>query len=143
MSGLLITRVGFRTTNHRQQVQFAHHAMNSFAIYVLFLVSLNPKLNAPNAIGFHHVGTQHHFSPAVTFQQHVYTHLFVSFFCKSYLASFVPAIFLFEFFLLKAEKPMISLLLDSYNEYSARDCAARPLKLSIHSGGIEHACRRR
>ena len=32
------------------------------------------------------------------------------------------------------------LLLD---EYSARDCAARPLKLSIHSGGIEHACRRR
>ena len=29
------------------------------------------------------------------------------------------------------------------NEYSARDCAARPLKLSIHSGGIEHACRRR
>lgn len=28
-------------------------------------------------------------------------------------------------------------------EYSARDCAARPLKLSIHSGGIEHACRRR
>ena len=30
-----------------------------------------------------------------------------------------------------------------WNEYSARDCAARPLKLSIHSGGIEHACRRR
>ena len=29
------------------------------------------------------------------------------------------------------------------HEYSARDCAARPLKLSIHSGGIEHACRRR
>ena len=29
------------------------------------------------------------------------------------------------------------------SEYSARDCAARPLKLSIHSGGIEHACRRR
>ena len=29
------------------------------------------------------------------------------------------------------------------DEYSARDCAARPLKLSIHSGGIEHACRRR
>ena len=28
-------------------------------------------------------------------------------------------------------------------EYSARDCAARPLKLSIHSGEIEHACRRR
>ena len=31
----------------------------------------------------------------------------------------------------------------NYIEYSARDCAARPLKLSIHSGGIEHACRRR
>ena len=30
-----------------------------------------------------------------------------------------------------------------FHEYSARDCAARPLKLSIHSGGIEHACRRR
>ena len=28
-------------------------------------------------------------------------------------------------------------------EYSARDCAARPFKLSIHFGGIEHACRRR
>ena len=28
-------------------------------------------------------------------------------------------------------------------EYSARDCAPRPLKLSIHSGGIEHPCRRR
>ena len=32
---------------------------------------------------------------------------------------------------------------DDIDEYSARDCAARPLKLSIHSGGIEHACRRR
>ena len=32
---------------------------------------------------------------------------------------------------------------DVFLEYSARDCAARPLKLSIHSGGIEHACRRR
>ena len=32
---------------------------------------------------------------------------------------------------------------DPTGEYSARDCAARPLKLSIHSGGIEHACRRR
>ena len=31
----------------------------------------------------------------------------------------------------------------SLREYSARDCAARPLKLSIHSGGIEHTCRRR
>ena len=29
------------------------------------------------------------------------------------------------------------------DEYSAQDCAARPLKLSIHSGGIEHAFRRR
>ena len=28
-------------------------------------------------------------------------------------------------------------------EYSARDCATQPLKLSIHSGGIEHPCRRR
>ena len=28
-------------------------------------------------------------------------------------------------------------------EYSARDCAPQPLKLSIHSGGIEHPCRRR
>ena len=28
------------------------------------------------------------------------------------------------------------------NEYSARDCAPQPLKLSIHSGGIEHPCRR-
>ena len=27
-------------------------------------------------------------------------------------------------------------------EYSARDCAPQPLKLSIHSGGIEHHCRR-
>lgn len=27
------------------------------------------------------------------------------------------------------------------NEYSARDCAPQPLKLSIHSGGIEHPCR--
>lgn len=34
-------------------------------------------------------------------------------------------------------------LLSPQPEYSARDCAARPLKLSIHSGGIEHACRRR
>ena len=33
--------------------------------------------------------------------------------------------------------------LREFLEYSARDCAARPLKLSIHSGGIEHACRRR
>ena len=32
---------------------------------------------------------------------------------------------------------------DLATEYSARDCAARPLKLSIHSGGIERACRRR
>ena len=29
----------------------------------------------------------------------------------------------------------------SGNEYSARDCAPQPLKLSIHSGGIEHPCR--
>ena len=28
-------------------------------------------------------------------------------------------------------------------EYSARDCAPQPLKLSVHSGGIEHPCRRR
>ena len=28
-------------------------------------------------------------------------------------------------------------------EYSARDCAPQPLKLSIRSGGIEHPCRRR
>ena len=28
-------------------------------------------------------------------------------------------------------------------EYSARDCATRPLELSSHSGGIEHARRRR
>ena len=28
-------------------------------------------------------------------------------------------------------------------EYSAPDCAPRPLKLSIRSGGIEHPCRRR
>ena len=34
-------------------------------------------------------------------------------------------------------------ILHGIAEYSARDCAARPLKLSIHSGGIEHACRRR
>lgn len=27
------------------------------------------------------------------------------------------------------------------SEYSARDCAPQPLKLSIHSGGIEHPCR--
>ena len=27
------------------------------------------------------------------------------------------------------------------DEYSARDCAPQPLKLSIHSGGIEHPCR--
>jgi len=37
----------------------------------------------------------------------------------------------------------IKAFIGGYNEYSARDCAARPLKLSIHSGGIEHACRRR
>ena len=30
---------------------------------------------------------------------------------------------------------------DISNEYSARDCAPQPLKLSIHSGGIEHPCR--
>ena len=29
------------------------------------------------------------------------------------------------------------------DEYSARDCAPQPLKLSIHSGGIEHPRRRR
>ena len=34
-------------------------------------------------------------------------------------------------------------IMEEVVEYSARDCAARPLKLSIHSGGIEHACRRR
>ena len=28
-------------------------------------------------------------------------------------------------------------------EYSALDCAPRPLRLSIRSGGIEHPCRRR
>ena len=40
---------------------------------------------------------------------------------------------------------LIQMIADKNNlhEYSARDCAARPLKLSIHSGGIEHACRRR
>ena len=32
-------------------------------------------------------------------------------------------------------------LLLKYAEYSARDCAPQPLKLSIHSGGIEHPCR--
>ena len=37
----------------------------------------------------------------------------------------------------------VSQIDDILIEYSARDCAARPLKLSIHSGGIEHACRRR
>ena len=30
---------------------------------------------------------------------------------------------------------------NSMLEYSARDCAPQPLKLSIHSGGIEHPCR--
>ena len=35
------------------------------------------------------------------------------------------------------------ILKEMHDEYSARDCAARPRKLSIHSGGIEHACRRR
>ena len=39
--------------------------------------------------------------------------------------------------------PNLSILKNGHAEYSARDCAARPLKLSIHSGGIEHACRRR
>ena len=29
------------------------------------------------------------------------------------------------------------------HEYSAPDCAPQPPKLSIHSGGIEHPCRRR
>ena len=38
---------------------------------------------------------------------------------------------------------LIIILNNNVIEYSARDCAARPLKLSIHSGGIEHACRRR
>ena len=37
----------------------------------------------------------------------------------------------------------VSVSVERLTEYSARDCAARPLKLSIHSGGIEHACRRR
>ena len=32
-------------------------------------------------------------------------------------------------------------LSDEIGEYSARDCAPQPLKLSIHSGGIEHPCR--
>ena len=40
-------------------------------------------------------------------------------------------------------KQAIDFFSDILTEYSARDCAARPLKLSIHSGGIEHACRRR
>ncbi len=31
--------------------------------------------------------------------------------------------------------------IQSLFEYSARDCAPQPLKLSIHSGGIEHPCR--
>ena len=36
----------------------------------------------------------------------------------------------------KHETQMSSLI-----EYSARDCAPQPLKLSIHSSGIEHPCR--
>ena len=39
---------------------------------------------------------------------------------------------------LKAER---SHSFDQSIEYSARDCAPQPLKLSIHSGGIEHPCR--
>ena len=35
------------------------------------------------------------------------------------------------------------LIFSSEDEYSVRDCAPQPLKLSIHSGGIEHPCRRR
>ena len=39
----------------------------------------------------------------------------------------------------KVENRPIKALKES--EYSARDCAPQPLKLSIHSGGIEHPCR--
>ena len=38
----------------------------------------------------------------------------------------------------KALRDQLAAVLD---EYSARDCAPQPLKLSIHSGGIEHPCR--
>ena len=34
-----------------------------------------------------------------------------------------------------------TLHISGLSEYSARDCAPQPLKLSIHSGGIEHPCR--
>ena len=45
---------------------------------------------------------------------------------------------------IKLGVPMKNIALDrgyETGEYSARDCAPQPLKLSIHSGGIEHPCR--
>ena len=36
---------------------------------------------------------------------------------------------------------LVSEIAEREGEYSARDCAPQPLKLSIHSGGIEHPCR--
>ena len=38
-------------------------------------------------------------------------------------------------------KETIAEFMENGLEYSARDCAPQPLKLSIHSGGIEHPCR--
>ena len=48
--------------------------------------------------------------------------------------------------LMAAQLPQMELYCEigrvvSGSEYSARDCAPQPLKLSIHSGGIEHPCR--
>lgn len=37
--------------------------------------------------------------------------------------------------------PDLLYIFADFDEYSARDCAPQPLKLSIHSGGIEHPCR--
>lgn len=36
---------------------------------------------------------------------------------------------------------LLTVMMSYIFEYSARDCAPQPLKLSIHSGGIEHPCR--
>ena len=50
----------------------------------------------------------------------------------------LPAIPMPPLFMEQVLRFMIGLV---KNEYSARDCAPQPLKLSIHSGGIEHPCR--
>ena len=51
------------------------------------------------------------------------------------------AISVYSFLLRREDRKTYQCLLSYRDEYSARDCAPQPLKLSIHSGGIEHPCR--